>query len=82
MKVNGYIKPSFSYTPSDTDDKSNFKVGNARLKFTGKLLSWTNYGIQVDMVRDDILLDAIYRSQSDSFGCNKVRQVQNAVQHR
>ena len=64
VKTGGYIKPSFSYSPGDTTDASEFKISNARVTFSGTLLSKTSYGIQIDAVRDDILVDAfiIYKA--------------------
>jgi len=58
LKISGFVRPQFSYTPSDDGDASEFKAGKARIKFAGSISSSTSYGIQIDMVRDEVLLDA------------------------
>ena len=58
LKINGNIKSSFTYTPIDAGDESEFKAKNVRLKFTGSISSNTGYGIEIDAVRNDVLLDA------------------------
>lgn len=58
LELGGYIKNGFSYTGSEPSDMSGFDVTNVRLKATGKLHGNTSYGICLDAVRDDILLDA------------------------
>lgn len=58
LKITGFVRPKFSYTPGDDGDASEFKAGKARVKFAGSISSNTSYGIQIDTVRDDVLLDA------------------------
>ena len=54
MKIGGYIKSYFTHD----ETISQTQVTNARLKISGQLNDKTDYGIQLDGVRDDILLDA------------------------
>ncbi len=54
LKISGYIKSYFTHD----ETMSRTKVTNARFKISGQLNDNTDYGIQVDGVRDDILLDA------------------------
>ncbi|MBT4484722.1 MAG: hypothetical protein HOC71_13715 [Candidatus Latescibacteria bacterium] len=58
INIAGYIKSSIDYVFTESDERSNFNVNNARLKFSGKLLTNTDYGIQFDMTRKDVLSDA------------------------
>ena len=65
-KISGYTKVGFSYTPSDQGDTSEFEASNVRVKFAGKINDKTDYGVLIDVVRDDVLLDAYFNHKITS----------------
>ncbi|MFC1608423.1 porin, partial [Candidatus Latescibacterota bacterium] len=60
----GYVKTQFSHNTKI----SKISIINARVKLSGTIDEKTGYGIQIDTVRDDILLDAfITRTITDGL---------------
>jgi hypothetical protein len=65
-KITGYTKVKFDYTPSDQGDTSEFNASVVRFKLAGKINEKTDYGVFIDAVRDDVLLDAYFNHKITS----------------